>query len=934
MKVKLTQKYSLILVVLLLLQFIPSATYGIEGYTSHPVYEGIDNGRDQLKNFHFNDINNHWGKVPIYEMAGLSLMRGVNPNKFSPNSSLTYLEALTVLVRAIGKETEAQRFGEMQAPPNVRNMLLLTAVHNWGKGYVQVAVDQGILTPQEVDEILNLTPKQKENLENQVQKLLNEFQNNNFTAEELTAIEAQVKEQLENTAVWNRPVPRQQVAAWVARALKLQPIYGDKIVKMYNFSDWKQIDTTKIPLIEAILQRGVMSGITPKSFAPKGNLTRAQMAQLMFNINDELLSARGLTKKIGRVVEIEEVKQQSNNKRVFSIINDDNSQNYLTADLTKGTDFLVQKNGGFSLSTLLNVGDAIHYFINSSGRVIYARVVPSTTTTIEGFIELVDIDNNRLAITDFKDKKHLLQLPSHTQVKVNDKQAALKDLIYGQEVKLTLREGNVTLIEAFLEENPYLHGYIPPGSKVKIGNVLLISANEVELKVGNEREKYRILSNTLVTRNGKRANLFEVKAGDRVILSFDDIYSADVAEIRVEDDERHITAVYRGKLESVSERNKEMIIYSVSTFKEAGWGTHPQQKLKLKVEDNIYFEGKNITLKELADHRGKELYVAVESSFGTERAAKVVVKEGSTLLYESKVTNLQFGNSRMVVENNAVFFNPGTIVVKNNRLVDVLNLSNNQSIYLATDINGGSRNASFISIEYDGLLDDRIDGTRLVVYRGRIEAISDYSLTLGRLAYQMDYLKLQNHKWTELLRPTKFTLTEDTYVYDSEIQKEIEASYFLGSRFINPDMIEDLELRYRIKNKHYVGKSAFIIVKETTHLGQTTSEILGINLTPDHFYYHHLVNTDHSAIAEIQKVDLDKTEMTLTNLRHWNALSNRWEAVRTQETISMEKAVIIVNDKPISREEFYQLKERAKVYIVKTKNVSTQDDAYIVIVEQ
>ncbi|WP_026477310.1 S-layer homology domain-containing protein [Alkaliphilus transvaalensis] len=934
MQKKLKQRHSLILVILLLLQFIPINAFGIEGYTSHPVYQGMENGRAQLSNYRYNDVEGHWGIVPIYEMAGLGIMKGPNATSFRPNGSLTYLEALTVLVRAIGREEEAQRLGENQAPANVRNIMVLSAVQNWGKGYVQVATAEGIITNQEINEILNLTPQQQENLENEIQNQLNRYQGRDLTPQEFAALEAQVRDNIATTAIWNRPVPRQQVAVWVARALNLQPLYGENIASVYNFNDWRQIDTGKIPMIEAILQNQVMSGITSNTFSPRGNLTRAEMAQILFNINDDLLPRRGTTKLVGRIIEIEEVQQQGNHKKIFTVLNNDNSTNYLTIDTTSGEEFFVQKHGAFSSSTLLNKGDVIHYYITRNGRINYARVVPTSITTVEGFIEVADPENNRLAISDFNDKRHLFDLPSFAQVTINGKEAGLGDLMYGQEVKVTLRQGQVEIIEAYLDEDPLLHGYIPPGSRTKVGDVLLINSNEIELRVGNEREKYRILPNTSVTRNGNRANLFEVKVGDRVILHFDDIYSADIAQIRVEDDERHITGVYRGTLESVSERNKEMIINTVTQYENGRWNPHNQQKVKLGVEDQIYYQGERLTLAQLSQYRGKEVYVAVESSFGSEKAAKVTVKDGSTLLYESHVTGLQFGSNRMVVDNSSVNFNQGTIVVKNNRLVDILNLENRQSIYLVADLNQGARNAAFIAIEYDGLLDDRIDGTRLVVYRGRIESMADYSITLGRLAYQMDYLRLQDHKWSEVTRPKQLTVTEDSYIYDSEIKVEIESSIFLRSRFIDPNMIQDPILRARIRNNHYVGKSAFVVVKETTRNGETTEEVISINLTPQHLHYQNLVNTNHSAIADIGSINLDTNEITLTNLRHWNALSNRWEAVRTEETVSMEKAVIIVNDRPIDREEFYRLRERARVYVIKSKNVSTHDDAYIVIVEQ
>lgn len=931
---KLQRKISYILLLLLIFSSFSGVVYGIEDFTSQPVYYGMDKGQAFYNNLRFNDIGGHWGKEPIQEMAALSLLRGTSNTTFNPNGNLTYLEALSVLVRAIGGEAAAQQFGEMEAPATVRNILILSAVDNWAKGYVQVAMDQGIITNEEVNQIMNLTPQQTETLENQIAARLAVYEDRGYTPAELTALQNQIRTKVENNAIWNRPVSRQQVALWVARTLGLAPSYGTDMVRVYNFTDWRQIDTDKIPYVEAILQYGAMTGTSGTTFSPRGNLSRAQMAQILYNINDDLLPLRGLRKKAGTIIEQETVNQQGREKKLYALRNDDNSINYLVVEPAAGQDFVVQNQGELGLSNQLRTWQYVEYYLNEFDEVVYAKVVPSIIEELEGTIELMDMNNKRLALLDYSDNRHLFELEPNVVVTVNGKDAALQDILYGQEVILKLRHGKIIAIEGYLEEDPKLHGYIPPGSRVKVGDVLFVNPQEIEIRVDGNREKYRIVPETLLTRNGKTANLFELKVGDRVILSFDDIYNADIAEIRVEDDERHITGVYRGTLESVNTRNNEIILNNVNLYDQGRWVKHPQQKVKLKIDSNIYRGESALTLKDLEKEIGKEVYTAVENSYGVERAAKTLVKEGSTQIFDSNITALQFGTGRMTVNNNYIYFSPGTIVINNNRLVDRLNLNVGQTVHLAADIKSGVRNAAFVSIQYDGILDDRIDQTKLVVYRGRIDAIAEYGITLSRLAYQIDYLKLENNKWVEIKRPKQLLLTEDTYVFDSEIQKEIDSSYFINSRFINPDLIQDPVLRSRIKNNHYVGKNAFVVVKESTVNGEVIEEILGINLTPNLLHYNNFVQTNHSAMAEIGSVDLDNEKLVLTNIRNWNTLNNRWEAPIGEVTISIDKAIILLNDKPISRDELYRLKERAKVYLVKNKNVSTQDDAYIVIVEQ
>ena len=925
---------SILLIVLFIMNMLVSV-YAIEGLTSHPVYEGINNGNDQFKNIQYTDIANHWGREAIQEASALYLMKGLNNGRFMPDSNLTYIEAVTALVRGLGLEQEAQKFGETQAPANVRNIIILSAVDNWAKGYVQVAVQNGIISTQEVNEILNLTQQQMTNLEEQVQQQLEAYRGVTLTQQEINTLEGQIRDRLNNNTAWNRPVNRQQVALWVARTLKLEPLYGPNIVKIYNFRDWQQVDTDKLPLVEAILQKAVMKGISDTNFSPRGNFTRGQMAQLLVNIHDDLLDARGLIKKIGYVVDIETIQQQQDPRQLFSFSNNDGTRNFIATEPAKGIDFPVQRGTQLTLSSSIKKGETLQYYINENQKVIFGKVIDTKLNIIEGFIDFIDFNNNRLLVVDFDDQKHMLQIEDITQIQINGKLVAFKDLFYGQEVIVTLQHGKVTNIDGLLEEDPNLHGYIPPGSRVKVGDILAVNKLSVELRTEEGREIYRITPDTQAIRNGKAANLFEVKTGDRVMLTFNDIYSADISEIKVEDNERHITGIYRGTIESVNERNKEVLLNQVTLYENGAWVKHQDQKVKLKVEDNIYQGANKISLAELTNGKGKEIYAAVESSFGVEKAVKLQLKEGSAQLFESKITKLEFGKSQLIINNNIVGFHPGTIVIKNNRLVDILNLQNQKTVYIATDLNKGLRTASLITMENDGILDDRIDGTRLVVYRGRIESIGDYSVTIARLAYQLDYLKFQDNQWVQMERPKKFTMSEDTYVYDSDLKKEVDAAYLLNSRFVNPNDIQNLVLRNRIKSNYYINKTAYVIVKETTTSDyQTLEEVVSINLAPDIMYYSSNVNTDHGALADVEKLDIDTESLYLTNLSNWNALNKRWETTKTKETIDIKKAVILINDKPVKREELYLIKEKAKAYIIKNKNVSTGDDAYIIILEQ
>lgn len=929
----LKNRLSIWLIILLAVQIFPFSVFALEDI-SHPVYEGSANQAALYGTIQFTDLQGHWSRQAVQETAALSIMKGLNNRQFAPNRTLTYAEALTVLVKSVGAEADAQQAGEAQLQPKVRDIMLMSAADNWAKGYIQVASQKGILTAQESNEILNLTQAQQDQIEAQIERQLKAYENRDLTPAELGTLQAQVRDQLNTKATWNRPVSRQQVAMWIARAIGLEPVYGKDMTNIYRFNDWKQMDTEKIPIIEAVLQRGLMSGTSATAFSPKGQLTRGQMAQLVANIHDDLLEVREIKKINGEITDIENIQEAGKNKRIYTMHNEDNSKSYIFVEPNL-KDLITQKNGNLGLSDQLRVGDWMRYYINDKDAIIYGVVDAGKERKLEGFIDAVDETNLQLTLTDFSNKQHMLTLQPATQIRINGRDGALKDLLYGMEIIATLKGDKVTVIEGILEEDPYRHGYIPPGSRTKAGDILFISSDTIEIKIGDQREKYRVTPQTQLLRSDARANLFEVKVGDRVLLSFDDIYSADIATVQVEDQERHIDKIYRGSIEDVNERGKEIILKNVSLYQNGKWIKHTEQKVKLKAENDKIYEGSAKTsLKNLSKAKGSEVYIAVEKSYGVEGISKLLLKQGSAVLYEDRITDVQYGTGRMVVDNNNFTFHAGTIVVKDNRLVDMLNLDMNQNIYMVADLLRGSRNASFISIEGSSILDDRIDGTRLMIYQARIEDLYDYGIEIGRGGYRLDYLKLVNNQWTEVSRAQKLTLTEDTYIFDSELKKEIESSYFIDTRFIDPEDIEDAELRKRITERFYVGKNAYLVVKETTVEGETYAEVLALNLAPRVTYERGRVNTEHSAIAAIEKVDLDNGTMTIGSLKYWNALNSRWETANGKETVNMDKAVILINDRPVDRDTFYKLKPKAKVYIVKNQKDSVNDDAYVVIVEQ
>lgn len=549
---------------------------------------------------------------------------------------------------------------------------------------------------------------------------------------------------------------------------------------------------------------------------------------------------------------------------------------------------------------------------------------------LQGNIEGLNFKENTITILDYDGERHSIKILPTTTIEIEGVWKDIYHLYYGQEVDIILEKSKAIKIIGYMEEDPERDGYIIPGSRFRTGDVLFLSQNSIEIKTKDKREKYRITPYTTIIKSGEIASINQVKSGDKVELTFDDIYSTEVSTLRVQDEEKHIAGILKGKIHSVDERKKEVHIKTPYIYKEGtGWLPYGNHIITLKVQgDQLYNEGERTNLKELNKFRNKDVYIAYDTGFGNKNIAKLQVKTGSSRNYEAPVKDIEYGTRKMIVDRTLIHFNPGTIVIKNNRLVDILNIDRNQDVFVNTDIVRGRPIANFVSIGGTSLLDDRIDGTKISIYRGKVEDIYQYKVKIGKINYRLDHLKLtENNRWKQLKKSETFDLTEDTLIYDSQLKEYIPANYFISSRYINLKDIKDTTLRKRVENNFYKNRTAYFVVRESTF----GKELLALNLTPHINEYRQNVNMNYSTIGEIKEIDYDDGSITFTKIKNYNTLNKRWENT-SDERVDINEAVILLNDLPIPEDKLYLLRQGAQAYIMKNKD-SSIDKGYVILIE-
>lgn len=894
---------SKLIVVTLILALIPitSAQQEVTGES----YYGIATYRDTYENINFTDINNHWSKKSILKMSALSIIKGMGEG-FYPDNNLTRDQAIALLVRLMGLETEAQKAGEETINNNdTGDYVILGHDDYWARGYIQVAQNQNILTQEEIDKIKTLTPEQEDDIEYTVEEQYEGYlDNENLTADQLDAIFQELQERIENRYSWQRPVNREQVAVWVYRVLKLQPIYGKNQHKIYTLNDYDKLDTKNIPAIEAILQKGIMNGDDRGNFNPNSPMTRGEMAKLLDNIHEGFLLDRGYKIGTGIVNKIDTTTKYKEGEeieeRVITISNEDNTlTNIIVEHSTKPLNnkgFVGLKNNDIVFPDGIDVQDYVRYFIDTENRVILLETIDRPELFVEGFIEEVDEESNTVTIMNYEDIYYLYKVSSGANIKINGQPATLKDLLYGLEVKLNINNGKITSIKGELDTGE--DGYIPPGGRIYIGKVLEIDIQDGKLIVmeENERLELEISPYTSIIKDNDYIALNGIKEGDMVRLEFDSYKGSDPSKVYIASPDRQMENLIKAKLNRYNQSRQEVLLTDIYYFDYFGWGERQgDNKLSLSQNPDIYIRGNKIDKSSLNDYIGKELYIVTNNNFSQEEAVQMIVKDGYERKYYNKLQKITYGDNRLRVDYNNMYFDDSTIIVKNGRLIHPYNLKLSEELLVITQ--GENNNATFISVEAPTPMST-------IVYKGEIDDIYQYGFDIK------DYDVLENNKWKKTSYRSDMKISEDTSIIDTRWDEPVEISVetFNNSRFYTD---ENTKLGSDHEKDNFKGENVYVI--------EYNNMVSAIDVVED-FNGEEIITS-----AKVDSVDVNNNTISIVKVKDWSDFRQKWNINSSEFNLKVEDTIFIKNGK---RATINDIAQDDDLYIIRKNNIG-----HIVIAE-
>ena len=366
------------------------------------VYTGSKLGEDIGGNIDFTDVaDNYWGKEPITRMGALDVTKGYTTNgvrEFRPTQDMSKQEAIAFVLRSIGLEEEAKLIAEGLDAADEE-----TTVDLWSKGYLTLANQLGLISNAELVDALVLD-----------QEVLDP---------ELNFIRTE-------------PASRELVSKWIVQGINsqvpgtIEPLYSQQAIFTYN--DWEEMGIEYIPYIEAVVDAKIMIG-DGNSFNPLGILSRAEMMQIMKNMDKLLYDGMGLVTKSGYVGHREVVStssgQGSQTTYTMWIRVSDGSVDQLVKDHTMDSlkresslDAVVYKGNQILSLQDLSEGDTINYVVDEvSKEVHYVEVVSSASSyTVSGRLDTIsNLKEGQLTIVNNSGNKQIYTLAESLYDNVN-----------------------------------------------------------------------------------------------------------------------------------------------------------------------------------------------------------------------------------------------------------------------------------------------------------------------------------------------------------------------------------------------------------------------------------------------------------------------------------------------------------------------------------
>lgn len=451
-----------------------------------------------LRNKVFDDLEEYsWARKAIEKMAKKGLIKGYGKGIYAPQKPVTNLETIIMCLRIMGWQDQAELVKEL--PKKYKGK----AVGEWAKGYVTVAYEKGILDDVDMMYFNPQGPAKRHEVSKYVIRALGyEEEALKHMKDELPFVDAPA-------------VPLGSVG-YVYLVNELGLMQGDP---QKRFNPMGTMTRAEMAVLFSRLDDKVDSDVDDEETIGvvdgvyDGNLALRIDGEIRFFVVDENAIIYDGEEKIdfSDIKKGYKVKVELENDKVvyIEVLRDENTvqkiimkytgevkeisktepkriavqvkQMLAIFDVLKGAK--VKFKGGEGEFEDINIGDTITVIVDKQNRIreIFVhrervRIGIEDEYEIEGI--LTSIDENSIEVTVSEDV-YKFDIDEDVEIKIEDEEADLTDLVEGMEVEVKVEDGKVESIKAEYKELE-LEGEIVAITKLSTGTRLTIKSDDGE----------------------------------------------------------------------------------------------------------------------------------------------------------------------------------------------------------------------------------------------------------------------------------------------------------------------------------------------------------------------------------------------------------------------------------------------------------------------
>ena len=402
-----------------------------------------------------NDTNYAWALDAVEELCDQGVINGYEDGTYRPEKTVTKLEALVLLARILGVSEDVHAIIAEKAADNYEEFVADLDLA-YGDEEIMFLLEKGIFSERDMEEYLD-----------------------------------------DDNA--NHGLKRYELATILSKSLTSDSNIKNAEVK---YSDKGEIPTSQRKYVAYISEVGLMKGMGDNLFSPNTDVNRAQIALVLYNLQDMTDYEYTLCKVTSTDSLLSTIK--------FVKDGEEKESGYLVKDdviiRVDGKDADIEKIGVNYNAVITTSGDtlkSIEAYQPDVDDKFIAKVVSTSKSTIK-FSKFIGTKTEDILFPVSKDLKIVDQ---------NGDSVAVTKLAVGAYVDVSIKKGKVEYVE-ILDKTSTVAGIYKTISTEEGELVLTVedvkTEKDVKLYVGND---------VTVTRNGSKSTMNELLAGDSMSIT-------------------------------------------------------------------------------------------------------------------------------------------------------------------------------------------------------------------------------------------------------------------------------------------------------------------------------------------------------------------------------------------------------------------------------